>query len=118
MTSTELARKIGELALDKKAVDVKILDLRSLDAVSDYFVICTGEVGLQVKGIVDHIYDSLLSERIKPLNREGYENLLWVLIDYIDVVVHVFIPERRSFYGLETLWMDAEITDLTDEPSE
>ena len=116
MTSTELAHHIGQLALEKKALEVVILDLRGLDAFTDYFVICSGEVDLQVKAIVDHVYESLLSEKIKPLEREGYENLQWVLIDYVDVVLHVFVPDRREFYGLERLWIDAEVEDLADEP--
>jgi ribosome-associated protein len=116
MTSTVLAHRIGELALEKKALDVVILDLRGLDAFTDYFVICSGEVDLQVKAIIDHVYESLLSEKIKPLDREGYENLQWVLIDYVDVVLHVFVPDRREFYGLERLWIDADIEELVDEP--
>ena len=115
MTSTELAHHIADIALDKKALDVIILDLSSLDAVTDYFVVCTGEVELQVKAITDYIYDSLLAEKIKPFHREGYDNLQWVLLDYIDVVVHVFLPERRQFYSLETLWIDAPVIELTDE---
>ena len=115
MTSTELAHHIADIALDKKALNVIILDLSSLDAVTDYFVVCTGEVELQVKAITDYIYDSLLAEKIKPFHREGYDNLQWVLLDYIDVVVHVFLPERRQFYSLETLWIDAPVIELTDE---
>jgi ribosome-associated protein len=115
MTSTELANKIGQFALDKKALEVKILDLRALDAVCDYFVICSGEVELQVKAIVDYIYDSLAMEKVKPYHREGYENLQWVLLDYVDVVVHVMLPDRRSFYSLESLWIDADIRDLIEE---
>lgn len=115
MTSSKLAHRIGELALEKKALDVIILDLRELDAFTDYFVICSGEVDLQVKAIVDHIYETLLAEKVKPLSREGYENLQWVLIDYIDCVLHVFLPDRREFYRLEKLWIDAEIEELTDE---
>ena len=116
ITSRELAHRIGELALEKIALDVKILDLRSLDAVTDFFVVCSGEVDLQVKAIVDHVYETLLSEKVKPLSREGYENLQWVLMDYVDVVLHVFVPERREFYGLERLWIDAEVEELTDDP--
>ncbi len=114
MTSTELAHHIADIALDKKALNVIILDLRSLDAVTDYFVVCAGEVELQVKAITDHIYDSLLMERIKPFHREGYQNLQWVLLDYIDVVAHVFLPERRQFYSLETLWIDAPVIEFND----
>jgi ribosome-associated protein len=115
MTSSELAHRIGELALEKKALNVTILDLRSLDAVTDYFVICSGEADVQVKAIVDHIYDILANVGLKPFHREGYENLQWVLLDYIDVVVHVMLPDRRKFYSLETLWMDADIEELIDE---
>jgi len=116
MTSTKLAKRIGELALEKKALDVKILDLRSLDAFTDYFVICSGEVEVQVKAIADHIHDMLAAEKIKPFHFEGYENLEWILIDYVDVVLHVFLPDRRQFYGLESLWIDAKIKEVTDKP--
>jgi ribosome-associated protein len=116
MTSTKLAKRIAELALEKKALDVKILDLRALDAFTDYFVICSGEVEIQIKAIADHIQDTLASEKIKPFHQEGYENLEWILIDYVDVVVHVFLPDRRQFYGLESLWMDAKIKEVSDQP--
>jgi ribosome-associated protein len=116
VTSTKLAHRIGELALEKKALDVKILDLRPLDAITDYFVICTGEVSVQVKAIADYVNDMLVAEKVKPFHLEGYENLEWVLIDYIDVVFHVFLPDRRQFYGLESFWIEADIKELTDKP--
>jgi len=116
MTSTKLSKRIAELALEKKALDVKILDLRALDAFTDYFVICSGEVEVQVKAIADHIHDMLAVEKVKPFHYEGYENLEWILIDYVDVVLHVFLPDRRQFYGLESLWIDAKIKEVTDQP--
>jgi ribosome silencing factor RsfS/YbeB/iojap len=87
-----------------------------LEAVADYFVICTGDVDQQVRAIVDHIERQVRAktgERV--LHREGTDTMNWVLLDYIDVVVHVFKPSFREFYRLEDLWGDAEVTSVTDE---
>ena len=96
-------------ALAKKAERVVILDLRKSQAFTDFFVVCTGQSGRQVKAIVDSIEEGLrknLSQ--KPLSIEGYGDSEWVLLDYFDFVVHVFTPETREFYALERLWGSAE----------
>jgi ribosome-associated protein len=90
--------------------------LTGLDSVTDYFVICTGEVNMQVRAIVNHVEKEmrkLLRER--AIHREGYESLNWVLLDYVDVVVHVFRPSFREYYRLEDLWSDAERIDVQSE---
>ena len=115
LNSRALAEKIARLSLQKKAQDVVILDLRKLTSITDFFVICTGETDVQVKAITDHIEGELEKEDIRVWHREGYEYLRWVLLDYVDVVAHVFQPETRSFYALESLWGDAEITEVKDE---
>ena len=115
LNSRALAEKIARLSLQKKAQDVVILDLRKLTTITDFFVICTGETDVQVKAITDHIEEELEKEDIRVWHREGYEYLRWVLLDYVDVVAHVFQPETRSFYALESLWGDAEITEVKDE---
>lgn len=114
--SKEFALQLGELALQKKANGVKVLDVHELTSMTDFFVICSGNSDVQVKAIVDHILDELeMVER--PFNREGYDNREWILLDYINVIVHVFHEASRDFYDLERLWVDAEITELSDEPA-
>ncbi len=81
-----------------------------MSSVTDYFIIVTGAVDVHLKAIADHIMDDLKSEKIRPLNIEGYDNLRWVLIDFVDVVVHLFLPDTRRFYSIEKLWGEAEIT--------
>lgn len=107
MTPNELAHKIADLALDKKAYNVKLLDLRELSAVCDYFVICTVDADVQGRAVADHIIDELRDAGIKVWHREGYASMRWVLLDYVDVVVHIFMRDVRDFYGLEELWGDA-----------
>ncbi|HEX9653614.1 MAG TPA: ribosome silencing factor [bacterium] len=115
MTSKRLARKIAHLSLEKKAEEVLILDLRPLTTMTDYFVICTGTSNTQVKAISDHISESLRTEKIRPLHIEGETAQEWILLDYVNVVVHVFQPEKREFYALERLWGDAKTEEVKDE---
>ncbi len=101
-----LAKKAAEAALNKKATDITILTLKDLTSVADYFVICTGDVDMHVKAIVDEIKKELKHD-IKPWHIEGYQHLHWVLIDFVDFVVHVFHKETRDYYNIERLWADA-----------
>ncbi len=112
--SHNLARQIAQLSLTKKASDIKILDVRKLTSVTDFFVICSGESEPQVKAIVDEILEKLRAEKIRPWHKEGTEHLQWVLLDYVDVVVHVFRKEVREFYGLESLWGDAPVEEIEE----
>ncbi|MBN2601312.1 MAG: ribosome silencing factor [Candidatus Marinimicrobia bacterium] len=107
-----LAKKAAEAALNKKATDITILTLKDLTSVADYFVICTGDVDMHVKAIVDEIKKELKHD-IKPWHIEGYQHLHWVLIDFVDFVVHVFHKETRDYYNIERLWADAPIEKLT-----
>ncbi|RLD14584.1 ribosome silencing factor [candidate division KSB1 bacterium] len=115
MTSSELADKITELALEKKGKQIVKIDIKNLTDYADYFVIITGDSGLQIRAIVDHIEDELAREGIKAYSKEGYEYQRWVLLDYVDVVVHVFNHETREFYGIERLYADAKMEFITDE---
>src|SRR4051794_2893078 len=99
-------------ALDKKAVDLVILDLRKASAFTDFFVICTGTNVRQVQAIADGIQETLRAEGLRPSLVEGYEHGQWVLIDYFDFIVHIFSPSTREFYGLERLWGDAKKIDV------
>lgn len=115
MDSKKLAFKLAELALNKKAEDIKILDLRKITPIADFFVICTANSEPQVKAIANEILVGAKNEGETVWHKEGTNMKSWVLLDFIDVVVHVFLRETRGFYSLEKLWGDAEITDITDE---
>jgi ribosome-associated protein len=107
LTPKQLARTIGKLALEKNAFDIHLLDMRKCSDVANYFVIISGSVDVHVKAIADNIVDGLRDKKIKAWHLEGYQNLQWVLLDYIDVVVHIFQPNIREYYSLEKLWGDA-----------
>jgi ribosome-associated protein len=114
LSALDIARKAGLLAIDKKGLDIRILTLEGLSTVCDYFVIVSGEADMHVKAIAEAIDDGLAREGIKPLHREGMNEGNWVLLDYIDVVVHVFYEPTRRFYALERLWGDAPVEVLDD----
>ncbi|GAB4291217.1 MAG: ribosome silencing factor [Ignavibacteriaceae bacterium] len=107
MDSGKFADKISHLIFNKKGYDVVILDLRKLASFADYFVICSADSDTQVKAIADEIDRKLRDEGIRFWHREGYSSLSWVLLDYVDVVVHIFKQNAREFYNLEKLWGDA-----------
>ena len=103
----EVARAVSA-ALDKKAQDVVVLDLRGTPAFTDFFVLCSGLNQRQVKAIADSVEDTLRAAKVRPSHVEGYDRADWVLLDYFNFIVHVFTPQTRAFYGLERLWGDAE----------
>ena len=109
MKPEKLTKKITELIFEKKGADVRVIDLLKVTSMTDYFVICSADSDIQVKAIADHIEDKLTEEGIKPWHKEGYKGLNWVLLDYVDLVVHVFKKDAREFYNLEKLWGDAPI---------
>ncbi len=103
-----LADRIAELASDRKAADIVVIDLREIVGYTDYFVICTGNTERQTKAIHDAIHQDLKdSNRILPRRVEGQGQARWILMDYLDCVAHIFTPEARSFYRLEQLWGEA-----------
>ena len=101
---------------DKKAEEVVSLDLQHIqESVTDYFVICEASSTTQVKAIADHVIEKVRETTGEsPWHSEGYQNLEWVLIDYVSVVVHVFLKEKRNYYQLEELWADAKVIEHTD----
>jgi len=106
-------KQIVDAASDKKAEDILVLDLRGLCQFTDYFVICHGSSSRQALAIADAIEERLFEAgRLKPKHVEGRRVADWILMDFIDVVVHVFVDEKREFYGLERLWGDAPHVDL------
>jgi len=107
MESKALANKIAQLASDKKANDILLLNMEGLSPVTDYYVICSAANTTQVRSIVDNIEDKLAEEQVFFTHKEGYNDARWILLDYGDVVAHVFLEEERDFYNLEHLWADA-----------
>jgi ribosome-associated protein len=104
----DLARAIVELAEDKKAADIVLLDLTGLTTLADYFVICSGGSERQLAAIADGIVEGVRKQGIKPIGREGAPASHWVLIDFGSVIVHVFTPPERDFYQLERHWAEAK----------
>jgi ribosome-associated protein len=115
LESNELIERISDLIFSKKGADVKILDLRELTTIADYFIICSADSDVQVKAIADEIDKQLHNEGIRLWHKEGYKGLNWVLLDYVDVVVHVFKKSVREFYNLERLWGDAPVIEAVDK---
>jgi ribosome-associated protein len=103
----ELARKIIDAVSDKQAEDVLLLDIRKVASFADYFVIASGATVRQIKAIIDSVEEAVSGDGLKPMGREGEPDSGWVLIDYGDVIVHIFAPEERAFYDLEGLWHTA-----------
>ena len=112
VSSSELAVNIAKFALDKKAENVVSLNVKNLTNITDEFVICSSDTNIQVKAIADSIRKNT---DYKPVRIEGYEHLNWVLLDYIDVIVHVFKTSERNYYNIEKLWGDAPLREFVDE---
>ena len=110
----ELAQAAARLTLGKRAEDVAILDLRELAGVCDYFVLATGHSEVQVRAIADAVEEGMAAHGAKPWHSEGYEARRWILLDYVDVVVHVFHAKAREYYLLDKLWGDARREVITD----
>lgn len=96
-------------AEDKKAMDITILDISEVSVITDYFIICSGRSSTQVKAIVEHVQEVLEAAGVVTLRREGFREGGWVLLDYGDVIIHVFRESERQFYKLERLWGDARV---------
>lgn len=114
-TAKRFVNRIAALALSKKAENVTSIDLRGLSPACDFFVICEGTSGVHVRAIADAIEDGLRESGEKVWHVEGREAAHWVLLDYVNVVVHVFDSETRDYYQLERLWGDAKIETYEDE---
>ncbi len=109
LTATEKVRLGARAALEKKAVDLRVLDLQGISGVADFFLICSGGSTTQIETIVEAARHSLKAEGVQPRHSEGTPESGWILLDYGDVVMHVFLDETREFYSLERLWGDAPL---------
>ena len=107
LSGEALVERIVSVASDRKAIDIRVLDVRGIVGYTDWFVICSGNTERQTKAIHDTVYESLKAEGVLPRRVEGAREARWVLMDYLDAVVHIFTPDAREFYRLEQLWGEA-----------
>jgi len=111
MTPEEILTAVAGYAADRKAIDIVSLDLREIIGYTDYFVICTGRTDRQTKAIADAIHEGMKADHnVLPRRVEGKTEARWILMDYLDVIVHIFTPEAREYYRLEQLWGEAPAT--------
>mgnify|MGYP002583516852 FL=1 len=112
MTSLETAKMAVKVLDSKKALNIKVIKIQDISAIADYFVIATGTSSTHVKALADEVEAQLDEAGISVSHIEGYRSNSWILLDYVDVVVHVFSDEAREYYDLERLWQDGEIIDI------
>ncbi len=112
MTSKELACEAVRVLDKKKAADIKMVGIKDISVLTDYFVIATGTSSTHVKSLADEVEFALKQEGIKPAHTEGYRSNSWVLLDYGGVIVHIFTEDARAFYDLDHLWRDGEAIDI------
>lgn len=115
LTAEEIALAAARAASDKRGSGIVVLDLRQISVITDYFVIVDAGTEVQVRAIAEAIQEALVERGVTTLRREGWEDARWVLLDYGDVVVHVFRTEEREYYDLERLWGDAPRLVLDEE---
>ncbi|HHV60964.1 MAG TPA: ribosome silencing factor [Clostridiaceae bacterium] len=114
MDSKSKLEKILEFLNAKKAKEVKVIDLKDMSILTDYFVICGGTSTTHIKALADGLDEMLSQEGIKYLHMEGYNSARWILMDYSDVIVHIFHEQEREFYSLERLWSAGIVSDTTE----
>ncbi|HEY2994393.1 MAG TPA: ribosome silencing factor [Methylomirabilota bacterium] len=107
MTAQRKAQRAARAALDRKALDLVVLDVQGLSGVTDYFLVCSGRSTTHLKSITDAIREELKEDGVRPLHTEGTTESGWILLDYGDVLMHVFLEDTRAYYALERLWGDA-----------
>jgi ribosome-associated protein len=111
-----LARMCAELMLEKKAHDVVMLDIRKLTDVTDFFVVCSADSDTHLRAIADAVLDGAVEVGIKPYRTEGWQGQTWIILDFVEVVAHIFYKETREFYKIERLWGDAKVEKIEDKP--
>ena len=114
ISSAKKIELIAKAALEKKAKDVVLINLRKLSFICDWFIIASGDSTTQITAIADNIEKELSSRKYKVYHREGRSGALWILLDYGDIVVHIFHKETRAFYNLEKLWHDAPLKKVNE----
>ena len=114
MTSLEQAKEIVKVMDKMKAKDTRLINIHEIPSLGDYFAIASASNTTQVKAIADEIEDQMTKQGIEPNRVEGRQSAQWILLDYYDVMVHIFLKEARNFYNLERLWSDAPQVDISD----
>jgi len=112
LSARDFALKAARLLSEKKAVDINLLEMSKVSLVADYFLICSGTSGIQTRALCEHLQDKLPEPEYPLLRVEGYQEARWILLDFGSLVIHIFLPEERSFYNLERLWGGAEEIEL------
>jgi len=115
LSSEKLAERIGEILYMKKGEKIEIYDLREATDITDFFVVCSGESEIHTRALCDAVLEELEREGIREHHVEGYEHAHWILIDYIDVIVHIFLPPEREYYDFERIWGDVPKRRLDDK---
>lgn len=114
MNSLDKAKLIYKALEDKKGIDIKVIDIEGVSVIADYFIIAGGSNKSQVQAMVDNVEEELAKEKIYTKHTEGYQSANWILLDFEDIVVHVFNQEDRLFYDLERIWSDGKEIDFSD----
>ena len=114
MNSKEIAKNAFLYLDEKKAIDIKIIDISKISVIADYFIICGASNSRQVKAIAENVEEKLGKAGVIPESTEGYQNANWILLDYQDVIIHIFNQEQRLFYDLERIWSDGNFVQVSD----
>ena len=114
MTSKELAKLACDALDDKKALEIKVINIENVSTLADYFIIASGTNHNQVQAMADNVDETLGRAGYEPKQIEGYQNANWILMDYRDIVIHIFDEENRLFYDLERIWRDVTVVEVED----
>lgn len=114
MTSKELAKLACNALDDKKALEIKVINIENVSTLADYFIIASGTNHNQVQAMADNVDETLGRAGYEPKQIEGYQNANWILMDYRDIVIHIFDEENRLFYDLERIWRDGTVVEVED----
>ena len=114
MNSKGIAKNAFLYLDEKKAIDIKIIDISKISVIADYFIICGGSNSRQVKALAENVEEKLGKADVIPKSTEGYQNANWILLDYQDVIIHIFNQEERLFYDLERIWSDGSFVQVSD----
>lgn len=114
MDSKKLVKTVYDALEDKKGINITIIDISKISILADYFIIAGGNNENQVKAMADNVLDEFAKEKISPKHIEGYNNANWILMDFSDVIVHIFNEDDRLFYDLERIWRDGKVIDINE----
>ncbi len=114
MTTLEQAKETAKILSEKKGLDIKVIEISDVSVIADYMVIATGNSSTHVKALADEVEEQLDDMGVSVSHIEGYRSNSWILLDYIDIIVHVFSNEAREYYDLERLWEDGKVIDISN----